>query len=200
MRAPSTKKRSVVSARRQDFTPPSLHANETGFCCNAAALMAILLHNARPHWLQQPVLAGRHIPSERPSVRARCHRSPGVPCSAPAVYAPGIAAPCPRRGRPGVGVSADALPDSPASTAPDRAAEPHAADRHLPRTERRAGACAPIVGPHSCQQRVCSFVHAQGLLTKMRSAALRLHDPTPAHRPAAAVSAATRVRYRRGAV
>ena len=33
-------------------------------------------------------------------------------------------------------------------------------------------------------------------LTKRRSAAMRLHDYSPAHRPAAAVSAATRVRSR----
>ena len=32
--------------------------NETGFCCTAAALKVILIHNAWPPWLQQPVLAG----------------------------------------------------------------------------------------------------------------------------------------------
>jgi hypothetical protein len=35
--------------------------NDTGFCCNATALTAILLHNARSHCQQQPGLDGNRL-------------------------------------------------------------------------------------------------------------------------------------------
>ena len=41
--------------------------NETGFRCDATALKAILLHNARSRCLQQPVL-------ERPPIALEFHR------------------------------------------------------------------------------------------------------------------------------
>ena len=114
--------------------------------------------------------------------------------SAPAVYAPGIATPCSAHERSGVGMSSHPVTTPPTSTAPNRADEPRAADRYLPRTEHHAGARAPIVGPHDRQHSVCSFVHAPGLLTRQGSAARRPPNGRPAHNTSVAVSAATRVR------
>jgi hypothetical protein len=154
-----------------------------------------------------------HLPApprtDTPSVPRRAHRS------APTAARRRV----PRRHRPNPRRSRPAAPHSNCQyrrcnghhAAPIYGAEPRAADRHAMHgwscrrpTDRRPPPAAPCAHEPSrlrfsisiCFERARAQIalHLRGL-TKMRSAALRPTDATPAYRPVAAVAAATRVRH-----
>ena len=63
-------------------TKLNCHANETGFCCTAAAHKAVLLTIRRPPWQQQPGLARRHERAglaPRPGTAAHRRRTRAAP-------------------------------------------------------------------------------------------------------------------------